>query len=156
MVVICPLVLRLMLLRLKNATSFLYSYFEKGCRKKCTRQSWKVLWVALRALFFKEIWKNGTRGHWHMFASIKGKQQKKIRQLQSLRTVYWSYPILPFRNVAYAFLLKTFLETVYWLTSQYLCKVWFTLVKRSLSIFITLWHQCTSLYKFLFNLYKIP
>ena len=24
---------------------FLYSYFEKGCRKKCTRQSQKVLWV---------------------------------------------------------------------------------------------------------------
>ena len=22
-----------------------YSYFEKGCRKKCTRQSQKVLWV---------------------------------------------------------------------------------------------------------------
>ena len=37
-----------------------YSYFEKGCRKKCTRQSRKVLWVALRALFFKKIGKNGT------------------------------------------------------------------------------------------------
>ena len=34
---------------------YVYSYFEKGCRKKCTRQSRKVLWVALRALFFKEI-----------------------------------------------------------------------------------------------------
>ena len=31
-----------------------YNYFEKGCRKKCTRQSRKVLWVILRALFFKE------------------------------------------------------------------------------------------------------
>ena len=31
-----------------------YSYFEKGCRKKCTRQSRKVLWVILRSLFFKE------------------------------------------------------------------------------------------------------
>ena len=33
-----------------------YSYFEKGCRKKCTRQSrnW-VLSVVLSALFFKEI-----------------------------------------------------------------------------------------------------
>ena len=38
----------------------IYSYFEKGCRKKCTRQSRKVLWVVLSALFFKEIWKNGT------------------------------------------------------------------------------------------------
>ena len=32
-----------------------YSCFEKGCRKKCTRQSRKVLWVVLSALFFKEI-----------------------------------------------------------------------------------------------------
>ena len=31
-----------------------YSYFEKGCRKKCARQSRKLLWVILRSLFFKE------------------------------------------------------------------------------------------------------
>ena len=31
-----------------------YSYFEKGCRKKCTRQSRKVLWVVLSSLFFKQ------------------------------------------------------------------------------------------------------
>ena len=55
MVVICPLVLRLTLLQLKNATSFLYSYFEKGCQKKCSRQSRKVLWVALRALFQRNL-----------------------------------------------------------------------------------------------------
>ena len=30
------------------------SYFEKGCRKKCTRQSRKELWVVLSSLFFKE------------------------------------------------------------------------------------------------------
>ena len=53
-----------------------YSYFEKGCRKKCTRQSRKVLWVVLCLLFFKEIWKNVRRGHGSMFASAKGKQQK--------------------------------------------------------------------------------
>ena len=29
--------------------------FEKGCRKKCTRQSRKVLLVVLSSLFFKEI-----------------------------------------------------------------------------------------------------
>ena len=39
-----------------------YSYFEKGCRMKCTRQTRKVLWMVLSSLFFKEIWKNGTRG----------------------------------------------------------------------------------------------
>ena len=53
-----------------------YSYFEKGCRKKCTRQSRKVLWVVLSSLFYKEIWKKGTRGHGHMFARAKGKQKK--------------------------------------------------------------------------------
>ena len=59
-----------------------YSYFEKGCRKNCTRQSRKVLWVVLSSLFFKEIWKNGTRGHGRMFARPKGKQEKKFWQLQ--------------------------------------------------------------------------
>ena len=64
------------LITLPCSYTILYSYFEKGCRKKCTRQSRKLLRVALRALFFKEIWKNGTGGHGHMFASTKGKQQK--------------------------------------------------------------------------------
>ena len=27
---------------------------EKCCRKKCTRQSWKVLWVVLSSLFFRK------------------------------------------------------------------------------------------------------
>ena len=35
-----------------------YSCYEKGCRKKCTRQSRKVLWVVLSSLFSKEKWKN--------------------------------------------------------------------------------------------------
>ena len=74
-----------------------HSYFEKGCRKKCTRQSWKVLCVVLWSLFFKEIWKNGTRGCGRMFARVKGKQG----------TVHWSYLILPF---ACTFLPTTFLE----------------------------------------------
>ena len=90
----------------------IYSYFEKGCRKKCTRQSRKVLWVVLSALFFKEIWKNGTGGHGHMFASAKGKQQKYVRQLQSSGTMYWSYPVLPFGIVACTFFPTTFLEAV--------------------------------------------
>ena len=36
----------------------IYSYFGKGCRKKCTRQSRKVWCVVLSALFFKEICTN--------------------------------------------------------------------------------------------------
>ena len=35
--------------------SFLYSDFEKGCRKKCTQQFRKVFWVVLGSLFFAEI-----------------------------------------------------------------------------------------------------
>ena len=59
-----------------------YSYFEKGCRKKGTRQSRKVLWMVFCSLFFKELSKNGTRGHERVFANAKGKQQKQVRQLQ--------------------------------------------------------------------------
>ena len=40
-----------------------YSQYEKGCRKKCTRQSGKVLWVVFSSMFFKEVSKNGKRGH---------------------------------------------------------------------------------------------
>ena len=54
---------------------FIYSCFEKGCRKKCTQQSRKVLWVVLSSLFFNDIWKNDERGHGRVFASAKGKQQ---------------------------------------------------------------------------------
>ena len=85
-----------------------HSYFEKGCQKKGTRQSRKVLWVVLSLLFFKEIWKNSTRSHGHMFASAKEKQQKKVRQLLSSGTVYWSYPILPFGIVACTFFFDNF------------------------------------------------
>ena len=41
-----------------------YSYFEKSCRKKCTPQSRKALWVVLSSLFFKEIWKNWYERPW--------------------------------------------------------------------------------------------
>ena len=41
-------------------------------------QSRKVLWVVLSSLLFKESWYNDTRGHGHMFASAKGKQQSSF------------------------------------------------------------------------------
>ena len=68
--------------------TLLYSYFEKGCRKMCTRQSRRVLWVVLSVLFFKEIRENGKGGPGHMFASAKGNQQKYVLQLQSSGRVY--------------------------------------------------------------------
>ena len=41
-----------------------------------------TLKCASRSPTFNEIWKNGTRGHWRIFASVKGKQLKKVWQLQ--------------------------------------------------------------------------
>ena len=91
----------------------LYSCFEKGCQKKCMRQSRKVLWVVFRSLVFKEISKNGMRGHGHIFVSAKGKQQKYVWQLQALGTVCWSYPILPFRLLHAHFWRQPFLKKLY-------------------------------------------
>ena len=58
-------------------TFCIYSYSEKGCRKRARDiardNPGKVLWVVLSALFFKEILKNGTGGHGHVFANTKGK-----------------------------------------------------------------------------------
>ena len=41
----------------------------------------------LSSLFFKEIWKNSTRGHGRtcMFVNAHGKQQKSVRQLQYIK-----------------------------------------------------------------------
>ena len=87
-----------------------YSYFEKGCRKKCTRQSRKLLWVVLSSLFFKEIWKDGTRGRGRVFARAAGKQLKEVLTATGSGTAYWSYSILPFRIVPCTFLPTTSLE----------------------------------------------
>ena len=72
--------------------SVYYSYFEKSCRKKCTRQCRKVLQVVLSSLFFKEICKNGTRGHGLMFIIAKGKKQQQVRQLQCQEQVIIHIP----------------------------------------------------------------
>ena len=55
-----------------------YSRFEKGCRKKCTRQSRKVLWVVLSSLFFKEIWKNDRRDHWVCLRVLKERNKSRF------------------------------------------------------------------------------
>ena len=41
-----------------------YSYFEKGCRKKCTQQPWKVLWAVLSSLFFQRNLKEWQERPW--------------------------------------------------------------------------------------------
>ena len=63
----------------------IYSYFEKGCRKKCTQESRKVLWVVLSSLFFKEIWNNGTRGGGRMFFRVLKESNKRRFDSYSVR-----------------------------------------------------------------------
>ena len=52
-----------------------YRYVEKGCQKKVHATIPKGV-VGVSLLFFKEIWKNVTRGHGGTFVSAKGKQLK--------------------------------------------------------------------------------
>ena len=88
----------------------IYRYFEKDCRKMCTRQSRTVSWVVLNALSFKEVWKNDTRGHGRMFVGAKKRNKSRFDWATVSGTVYWSYPILPFGIVACTFCPTTFLE----------------------------------------------
>ena len=67
---------------------------EKSARDNLERHcGW--FWVLCFSKKFERI---GTKGYGTLFASAKGKQQKKVRQLQSSGTVYLLYPILPFRD----------------------------------------------------------
>ena len=117
---------------------FIYTYFEKGCRKKSTRQSRKVLWVVLSSPFFKEIWKNGIRGSGRMFAHAKGKQEVLTAKVTG--TVYWSYPILTFGIVA-----CTFLPRFLWVKSyanEERCKTMTSAKIRLLHIVMVSWILC--------------
>ena len=102
-----------------NLYTAVYSYFEKGCRQKCTRRSRRALWVVLSALFFKEIGKKGTGGHGQVFTSAKGKQQKWVRHLytpyiQLIFTLYATYIHLIFN------LYTPYIQPIYTLYATYI------------------------------------
>ena len=48
----------------KCGCSFRYSYFEKGCRIKCTRQPRKVLWVVFEFTIFQGNLKEWQERPW--------------------------------------------------------------------------------------------
>ena len=50
---------------------------RKGCRKKCTRQSRKALWVILSSLF-KEIWKNWHERPWKCVCECYKRKATKV------------------------------------------------------------------------------
>ena len=97
--------------RQRKITSSLYSHCDWG-RKKCTRQFRKVLWVILTSFFFKEIWKNGTRDHGRVFASVKGKQQSRFDSVSARNSVFIiSSSHIAFQGLSRAhFFPTTFLE----------------------------------------------
>ena len=69
-----------------------YSYFEKGCREKCMRQSRKVLWAVLSSLFFKEIW-NHARETMDVCLRVLKKSNKSRSDSYSVKkTVYYYIP----------------------------------------------------------------
>ena len=77
-----------------------YSYFEKGCRKKCTRQSRKVLWVVKRMV----------QEAMDICLRVLKKSYKSSFDSYTSGTVYRLYPILPFGIVACTVFPPTFLE----------------------------------------------
>ena len=81
----------------------IYSYFEKGCRKKCTRQSRKVLWVVLSSLFFKKNWKNGTREPMDVCLRVLEESNKSRFDSYSVTNSDWSYPILHLSRLSRAY-----------------------------------------------------
>ena len=58
------------------------------------------------------------------FASAKGNQQKKVRQLQCQEQVYWSYPILPFGIVACTVFATTFPEIAVYEPLYHALQIW--------------------------------
>ena len=80
---------------LKMREDIIYSYFEKGCWIKCTRQPRNVSWWSWVHCFSTKVTKVGST------ATVSG-------------TGYWSYPILSFGIVACTFFPTTFLEIAVW------------------------------------------
>ena len=91
-----------------------HSYFEKGCRKKCTRQSPKVLLVVLSTLFFNSK-KNKIIAREPM--NVRELNYRKVTKVDLTATtsgaLYWSYPVLRFGIVACKFFRQPFSKQLY-------------------------------------------
>ena len=58
----------------------------------------KGVWVVLSSLFFKEIWKNCTRGYGRLFASAKESKKKKVGSTASVRNSVLIISHITFRD----------------------------------------------------------
>ena len=84
----------------------IYSYFQKGCRKKFTRQSRKVSWVVLSSLFERMA----REAMEVCLRELKESNKSRFDSYSVRNSVLIIYAILPFRIVAYTFFPTTFLE----------------------------------------------
>ena len=89
---------------------FTCSYFEKGCRKKCTRQPRKALWVVLSSLFFKEIWKNWHERPWKCVFECYRKATKVRSTAKVVRNSVSIISHITFRDCRVHIFPTTFLE----------------------------------------------
>ena len=95
---------------ISNRRSFGYPFFniyiqlfrDWGCRKKCTQQSRKILWVVLSSLFFQGmdvcLW------------VLKESNKSRFDSCSVRNSTDWSCTILPFGIVARTFFPTTFLK----------------------------------------------
>ena len=145
-----------------NLYAAVYSYFEKGCRKKCMRHSRRALWVVLSALFFKEIGKKGTGGHGQVFTSAKGKQQTWVRHLytpyiQLLFTLYATYIHLIFNLYSSIYTLYAtyihFIVNLYSLYTPYLQPI-FTYVNLIVNLYSPIYTLYTTYIRHILTIFN--
>ena len=99
-------------------TVSIYSYFEKGCRKKCTRQSERYcgwFWVLCSLKKFERMAREAMDVCLRMLKESNNRRfnsysVSRLSKKSFVGTAYWSYPILPFGIVACTFFPTTFLE----------------------------------------------
>ena len=87
-----------------------YSYFEKGCRKKCTRQCRRVLWVILRSLFFKESRDRMAREAVDICLRVLKESNKGRFDSYKVRTEWLIISHITFRDCRVHIFPTTFLE----------------------------------------------
>ena len=76
----------------------IYSYFEKGCRGKCTRQSWKALWVVLSSFFFQRNLKELARKAMEMCLRVLKESNKSRFDSYSVRNSVLGISHITFRD----------------------------------------------------------
>ena len=90
----------------------IYSYFDQGCRKKCTRQSRKGIVGGFEGTVLQRNLKECYRKP-QTYVYEYSRKATKVGLTASVVSNSVSYPIFPFRIVACTFLATTFSKQLY-------------------------------------------